>query len=66
MLYNAAAYGPASCNVGKAMMQWRLRATAGKMDIVSCGPPRAPGTAVTADGMQKLRADLQAAGFFDY
>ena len=66
LLYNASAYGPGSCNVGKAVMQWRLRTTAGKPDAVSCGPPRAPGTGVTAEGMQKLRADLQAIGFFDY
>jgi hypothetical protein len=64
MLYQAASYGPGSCSVGKAMMEWRIRKTTGKMDGRFCGPPRAPGTAV-AD-MEKLRADLAAIGFFDF
>lgn len=66
LLYGAAAYGPAACNAGKAMMEWRIRTTTGKAAGVFCGPPRAPGVPVTAEGMEKLKADLDALGFFQF
>ena len=66
LLYAAASYGPGSCNVGKAVMEWRLRSSAGKAEGRFAGPPRTPNTAVTAEGMEKLRADLAAIGFFEY
>jgi hypothetical protein len=66
LLYQSSAYGSGSCNVGKAMLEWRIRKTTGKMDGRFCGPPRAPGSSVSAEGMQKLQTDLAALGFFDF
>jgi N-acetylneuraminate lyase len=59
LLYAAASYGSPACNVGKAIMELRL---GGK----HCGPPREPGVAVTPAGVAKLKADLEALGFFTW
>jgi N-acetylneuraminate lyase len=59
ILYCAADYGSAGAYVGKAIMELRL---GGK----HCGPPRVPMVAVTPAGMVKLRADLEALGFFGW
>jgi len=71
ILYDSSKYGPAGCNVNKAIMELRLRHSSGWSaagDEVFAGPPRAPQTAVRVsedfNGMEKLRADLDALNFF--
>jgi N-acetylneuraminate lyase len=59
ILYEGASYGPAGVNVGKAVMEARL---GGK----GCGPARCPGVAFPAEGAAKLKADLEAIGFFTW
>jgi hypothetical protein len=67
-LYQATKYGPAGCNVGKALMDLRLRDTAqkaGKAESVTyAGPPRVPQPSATAEGQAKLKADLETINFF--
>ena len=69
-LYQSSKYGPAGCYAGKAIMDLRLRDSAlkaGKAEgekVTHAGPPRAPQPAVTAEGMARLKADLEAVNFF--
>lgn len=57
LLYAAASYGSGAANVGKAIMDLRVGG-----DVT--GAPRYPLSGVTAAGKDKLRADLEALGFF--
>jgi dihydrodipicolinate synthase/N-acetylneuraminate lyase len=70
-------YGPAGCNVNKAIMELRMRARAGLRSPAALAAARAAGArtvfamgarapvpAVTAEGLALLEADLDAIGFF--
>jgi N-acetylneuraminate lyase len=58
LLYQSGEYGPAGCNVGKAIMELRLGGA-------GCGPARLPGYSVSDEGRAKLKADLERIGFFE-
>lgn len=60
LLLASADFGPAGCNVGKAVLEARL---AGKGWAGPAGPVRLPGAAVVHP--EKLRAALDALGFFE-
>ena len=76
-LHQSTRYGPAGCNVNKAIMELRLRqqaglldpaaraaaAAAGKRTIFALGA-RAPVPRVTDAGLDLLEKDLAAIGFF--
>lgn len=67
LLYDSSRYGPSGCNVGKAIQDLRLRHSAKgptAADEVFAGPPRAPMASVKPEGMDKLKADLEAMDFF--
>ena len=67
LLYDSSRYGPSGCNVGKAIQDLRLRNSAKGVaagDEVFAGPPRAPMASVKPEGMEKLKADLEAMDFF--
>lgn len=61
LLINSADFGPAGCNVGKAILEARL---AGKGWAGPAGPVRLPGASVAQP--EKLRASLDALGFFEW
>lgn len=76
-LLHKTCYGPAGCNVGKAIMELRLRARHGLRDAGARAAARAAGQrtefamgarapvpAVTQEGLVLLEADLEAIGFF--
>lgn len=51
-------FGGVAVNVGKAILSLRTGRDA--------GPPRYPGSAMPAEGVERLRADLDALGFFGW
>jgi len=55
LLFQSERYGPAGCNVGKAICELVLGGS-------GCGAPRLPGAAASAEGIERLRADLQELG----
>lgn len=59
ILYDGGLYGPPGTNINKAVMEARL---GGK----HTGPPRSPGIAFPTEGAAKLRAALEAIGFFEW